>query len=84
MKVKAVGTLSDVQGLLVGVVLEDELLKEQERAFVVHSLADLGLGDPRVRSPLLLTVVALQVRDDKLDHKRLLEHSALLPFLLHG
>jgi hypothetical protein len=48
-----------------------------------HSLTNLDLTDPLMRSPVLFTIAALLVLDDKLHHKCLLKESATLNLLLH-
>ena len=48
-----------------------------------HSLTNLNLTDPLVRCPILFTIAALLVLDDKLHHKCLLKESATLNFLLN-
>ena len=47
-----------------------------------HSLPHLHLGSPGVRSPSLLAVVALLVRNYELNGESLLKNRVLLHFLL--
>lgn len=64
--------LPDTNGFLMGVVLENELLQEQEGPLVKHALSELHLGLPCMRRVCLLTVVALQVLHHKLHLEALL------------
>lgn len=49
----------DVDALLGGVVLQNQLLQEKEGTLVVHTLADLHLRLPQMRRVHTLAVIAL-------------------------
>ena len=73
----------DACALLLHVVLEDQLLQEKECALVLDFLSDLDLTLPEMRRVSLLALIALQVLDDELDHKGLLQHGAIEHLLLN-
>ena len=54
------------------VVLHNHLFQIEEGALVVHTLSELNLGAPCVRSVGLLAIIALQVLYDKLNLESLL------------
>jgi len=83
LEVQSFGSLLDTNGLLVSLVLQNQLLEEQKGALMAYTLADLNLRGPRVWCPCLFAVVALLVCDHKLHLERLLQHSVVLDFLLH-
>ena len=66
LEVQALGGLLDGQRFIVGLVLENQLLKEQESPLVVDPLANLHLARPQVGRVGLLAVVALLVMHHKL------------------
>ena len=66
------------------VVLQDQLLEKQEGSLVMDALPQLHLRLPSVRRISLLTVVTLQILDQKLDLERLLEKRIDLHFFLNG
>lgn len=76
--------LLDIQGVPVGIVLEDELLQEEERALVKDLLADLDTSLPVRRGERLLTLPALLGVDDEDDLETLLEEHAVLDRVLDG
>lgn len=84
LEVEPLVHLSNANGLLVGVVLQNELLQEHERALVEYTLSQLHLGCPGMRRVRLLTVVALQVLHYKLHLEALLEQSVCLHLFLYG
>jgi hypothetical protein len=76
LEIKTLGHLFDALALFVCIMLQNQLLKEQESTFVMHSLPELNLRDPSMRSPLLLTVIALEVSYFEFNNKSLLHDSA--------
>ena len=62
----------DLQHLIIGTVLEDELLNEVKGFLVLCVLTDLDDGAPCVRSELLFAVVALHVELGELGDEGLL------------
>lgn len=83
VEVYAVVHLLNVDGVLVGAMLEDELLEVEESALVRDLLADLDDGAPGVVRVRLCAVGALVVVLDVLDLERLLHDGALGDLLLH-
>ena len=83
LEVQTVGAFFDSNGLLVSIMLQDQLLEVKEGALVRNSLTTLNLGGPRMRCVGNLAVVALQVGHDELYLEGLLQHRVLLHFLLH-
>ena len=67
LEIQAIVHLSDSNRSFMRVVLKNQLFEIQESSFVVHSLSQLHLRPPSVRSISLLTVVALKILNDKLD-----------------
>ena len=84
VEVEAFRSLLDSDSLLVGLVLENQLFEEQERALVDDPLAHLHLAGPRVRRPRLLAIVALRILNHEFNAERLLQHRVVLHFLLHS
>lgn len=84
VEVEAVGHLLDADGVGVGAVLEDELLEVQEGALVVHLLARLHDGLPRVIGEAGRAGRALHHLHDELDDEHLLEDGRREDLLLHG
>lgn len=74
-KVKTIALLVDVRAVLVGVVLKDELLEEQEGTLVGDLLTDLNAGLPGVLGGETGTGRALAGLDDKRKDEGLLEDS---------
>ena len=83
MEVDTISQFNDADGSLVGIVFQDHLFQEEEGSLVVDALADLDTGQPGMGSPLGLALVTLQIRDDELDNKCLLEQSIIRDFFLH-
>ena len=54
------------------IMLDDQLFKEQKGPLVIHSLPDLNLSNPSMRSVSLLAIITLLVLDNILDYKGLL------------
>ena len=84
VEIDAVAHFLNVDGLLVGVVLQDQLLQEEERAPVVYLLAQLHDGLPRVFRRYTVAILACEVLDDVLHHEGLLQDGAREDLLLHG
>ena len=84
LEVQPIVHLPDANGLLMGVVLQDHLLEEEECAFVVDALSHLDLRDPGMGCPGLLAVITLLVLHDKLNLESLLHEGVCVDFLLHG
>jgi hypothetical protein len=72
-EVESILDLGYRNGILVGVVLEDELLKVQESTLVVHLLANLDEGAPGVLGGETCALGALRSLNHVLDLKDLLE-----------
>lgn len=72
-EVESVLDLSDRDGILVGVVLEDELLEVQESTLVVDLLANLNEGAPGVLGGETSALGALRSLDHVLDLEDLLK-----------
>ena len=68
---------------LLSVVLKDELLQKEECSFVVDRLSDLHLRLPQVRRVGTLTIVTLQILNNKFNYKLLLEYGSCLHFFLN-
>jgi len=75
--------LSDVCAFLLGVMFQDQLLKEQEGSLVVHLLPDLHLTLPQMGCVGFLAVFALQILDDVFDNECLLQQGSLENVLLN-
>ena len=73
----------DVDGVLVGAVLKDQLLEIQERPLMRHLLAHLHAGPPCVVCVTLRAVRALVVVLLELDLECLLHDGALVDLRLH-
>lgn len=84
LEVQPIVHLLNAQALLRCVMLNDQLLQEEEGSLVVHSLSQLSLAHPGVRSPSLLAVVALQIIHYELNHEVLLKECSIHNFLLHS
>ena len=65
------------------VVLHNHLFQVEEGALVMHTLSELNLGAPCVRSVGLLAIIALQVLYDELNLESLLQKRVLLDLLLY-
>jgi hypothetical protein len=76
LEVKTIRHFFNSDCLLVSIVLQDELFEEQESTFVVHSLSELNLSHPGMRSPLLLAIITLQVSHFEFHYEGLLHQSA--------
>jgi len=72
-EVQAIRSLLHGAGVLVGLVLQDDLLEVEEGLLVVHLLPDLDHGLPRVLGLHAAAVVTHLVCHDVLHHKGLLE-----------
>ena len=83
VEVQSISRLLNVDRFLVRIVTQNQLLQEEERTLVRHSLANLHLTCPLVRRPRLLAVVALLVLNHELHAKGLLQQRACLHFLLN-
>lgn len=75
-EVKAVFSLTDVDGVAVRVVFEDQLFEVEESAFVGDLLADLHARAPGICGVGFRAVGALVVGHDILDLEALLENCA--------
>lgn len=73
-EVEAVLDLLHRDGVLVGVVLEDELLEVEERPLVVDLLSHLDKRAPRVLGRQTRALRALRTLDEVLDLKNLLQN----------
>ncbi len=76
--------LLHVNALFVGVVLEYELLQQEKRLLMRHTLPHLHQGAPRVVGVGTLARVALLVVNNKLHREHLLQPHAVQHFLLDG
>lgn len=74
-EVESIFDLGDRDGILVGVVLEDELLEVQESTLVVDLLANLDEGAPGVLGGETSALRALGSLNDVLDLEDLLKDS---------
>mmetsp|Transcript_30021 Transcript_30021/g.80642 ORF Transcript_30021/g.80642 Transcript_30021/m.80642 type:complete len:203 (+) Transcript_30021:1121-1729(+) len=84
VKVDAIAHLCDGCGICMCAMAEDELLQPEDGALVGHLLADLHHGHPVVLGLNALTLLALAVGHNELNHEGLLEHGAADDLLLHG
>ena len=84
VKVDSVGDLLHRDRLHVRLVLEDELLQEEKGTLVVDLLANLDDGAPRVVRSNHVAIHALEVVDDELNDKHLLQDDAGEYLLLYG
>lgn len=73
LEVEALSALSNGDGFIMGTVSQNELLQEQEGAFMMNALPHLDLCLPCMRRVRLLTVITLLVLDGKFDLESLLE-----------
>ena len=73
LEIKTFVHLANIQGLLMGLMLEDQLLEIKECSFMVDALSELYLRLPSMWRICLLTVITLQVLDHKLYLESLLE-----------
>lgn len=76
--------VDNTDALFLRIALENQLLEEQERSFVIDILANLHLTLPQMGRVRTLAVIALQIHDDEFDDERLLQQSAIHDFPLHG
>ncbi|GIX62944.1 uncharacterized protein BcabD6B2_23790 [Babesia caballi] len=84
VQVKPVATGQNVRDVLVGVVLDDDLLEHEDVALVLGLLANLHHGLPGVRRVHALAVVALARADGEVDDERLLDHEVVVDLLLNA
>lgn len=84
IEIQAVLRFLDIDCLLVGTSLQNQLLQVQERAFVGHLLSNLNRGPPCVVCITLLAVITL-LRCNHIFHLEcLLYDGALESLLLNG
>lgn len=84
LEIEAIVFFPDSNAFLLGTVLENQLLQEQECSLMIDNLTYLHLWLPVMRRICLLAILTLQILHDKLHHKSLLQHSATHDFLLYS
>ena len=82
LEIETVMDLSNGDGFFVGVVSHDHLFQIEESTLMVDALSELDLRLPSMGRVGLLTVRALQVRNDELNLESLLKQGVSLDFLL--
>lgn len=81
IEVDAILLFYNLQDLIVGIMLENELLNQEECFLMLCVLPDLDSRSPCVRGEFLLTGVALHPGLHKLHYKCLLHISCLIDVL---
>lgn len=84
IEIQAVLRFLDIDCLLVGTRLQNQLLQVQERAFVGHLLSNLNRGSPCVVCVTLLAVITLLGCNHIFHLECLLNDGALESLLLNG
>ena len=74
----------NVTAFLCGIMLEDELFKEQECSFMVDLLSNLHLRLPQMRRVNSLAILTLQILNKKFNNKSLLNLHSTNYFFLNG
>ena len=75
--------LLDTHALVLGVVLQHQLLKEEECPFVINFLSHLHLRLPQMWCVSPLAVLTLQISHHQFDNESLLQHRPRQHLLLH-
>jgi hypothetical protein len=82
-KVETILLLVDGYGILMRIVLKDELFEVEKSSLVLHLLSDLDHGTPCVLGRKTCAVRALTVLNDELDFEDLLQDCRGEDLLLH-
>ena len=75
--------IANSNALFLSIILQYQLLQKQKCSLVSHFLSNLNLRLPQMRRVGTLTIVTLQILNNKFNYKLLLEYGSCLHFFLN-